>query len=202
MDDQKAIDQLNQQLLNQITHEVGHALESPANINRVVGEAMRHIGSMLEINSAPYLPIRHEEILVKPAQMRPDATEAVLLMTRTITSENAFMVLGSCKTADDKRNFDVMAYKPDAFDLSKTKFIKVPDEVGNEIIRQLNELLKSDGSILLQAVIAKDFFTIEEKKEDPLFNSDVHAPNEPPIPEIIPPAVSSGLPPVIEEHLL
>lgn len=203
MDDQKAIDQLNQQLLNQIHHEVGHALESPANINRAVGEAMRHIGSVLELNSAAYLPIRREEILVAPVQMRPDSREAVLLLTRTINSENAFMVLSNCKTVEDKRAFDLVAYKPDTFALNKTKFLKLPDEVGNEIIRQLNELLKTDGTALLQVVVAKDYFDIEEKKpEDGLFNSDVQAPNGPPVPEIIPPASTGTLPPVLDEELL
>ena len=203
MDDQKAIEQLNLQLLNHIHHEVEHALESPASINRTVGEAMRHIGSILELNSAAYLPIRREEILVPPIQMRPDSREAVLLLARTISSENAFMVLSNCKTVEDKRAFDLVAYKPDTFALNKTRFIKLPTEVGNEIIRQLNELLKTDGTTLLQAVIAKDYFDIEEKNpEDGLFSSDVQPSSEPPAPKITPSVSTGGLPPVIEDHLL
>lgn len=197
------LEELNQQMSQRIHHEVEHAIESPANINRVVGEAMRHIGSFLEMNSTAYLPIRPDEILVTPNQIHPDATEAVLLVTRVINSDNSFTILSNSKTVDDKRIFDITAYKTDNFNLNKTKFVKIPDAIGNEIIRQLNELLTNDGAILLQAVVVKDYFKLEpEVTEDSLFNSDVQPTVEVKAPSPEPVIVPGKLPPVTNETLL
>lgn len=198
--DNAALEEINRGILNRVQHEVAHALESPTNINRAVGEAMRHIGSLLEMSSATYLPIRQEEVLATPERIRPDSTDAVLLVTRTVTSDNAFMVLSNCKTNGTERAFDLVAYQPDNFDLNKTKFVKLPPEVGNEIIRQLNSLISSDGLVLLQVVIAKNYFKNEEQPatETPPIPEEKPVVAEPP-PRLTTPGT---LPPVTEETLL
>ena len=198
--DNAALEEINRGILNRVQHEVAHALESPTNINRAVGEAMRHIGSLLEMSSATYLPIRQEEVLAVPERSRPDSTDAVLLVTRTVTSDNAFMVLSNCKTNGTERAFDLVAYQPDNFDLNKTKFVKLPPEVGNEIIRQLNSLISSDGLVLLQVVIAKNYFKIEEQPAA----ETTPIPEEKPVVTEPPPRLTTpgALPPVTEETLL
>ena len=131
--------------------------------------------------------------------MHPESTEAVLLLARTINSDSAFMVLVNGKTVGDKRIFDIVAYKPDIFNLTNTKFIQLPQAVGDEIIRQLNEAIKGEGTALLQCLIVKNYFKLEEKKpEDGLFSSEVPVSLEP----IATAPVSGGLPPVRDEHLL
>lgn len=189
--DKEALKELDSIILHRIGHEIEHALESPTNINRVVGEAMRHIGSLLDMSSGSYLPIRHDEILTEPKKLSDDSTDAVLLITRSISNDNAFLVMANCKTIEDKRVFDLCAYKPDNFNLNKTRFIKLPTEIGTEIIRQLNILVKSDGVILLQAAVVKEYFKTEEK----LDNVELSA-------SVPPTGVPAGLPPVTEESLL
>lgn len=165
--DNEALNKLNKLINDKVSHEINHALGSPTNINRVVGESMRHIGTYLEMASTSYLPIRPEEVLVKPVKLGDDCNDAVLLLTRTVPSENAFLILANSKTIDGERVFDITAYQPDSHSLGKTVFLKLTDEIGNEIIRQLNVLINGDGSALVQCVIAKDYFkTEEEQKSD------------------------------------
>lgn len=203
MDKEQLLAELNQQISGQIHHEIEHALESPAHINRVIGESMRHIGSFLEISSAAYLPVRPEEVLATPVKMRDDSADAVLLLTRTINSDNAFLVLANGKTVGENRQFDLVAYKADGFNLNKTKFIQLPQEVGTEIIRQLNLIVKGDGAALLQCVVVKEYFKEQVNENDSLFSSDTAAPPAPS--ESIPletPKPPSALPPVNTDNLL
>ena len=64
--DSNTLADLNIKIAQQVHAEIDHALESPNHINRVVGEAMRHIGSFLDISSSSYLPVRPEEIIIVP----------------------------------------------------------------------------------------------------------------------------------------
>lgn len=185
------------ELMHQLSHQIEHAVEdavsSPSNINRVVGESMRHISAFLELNSSAYLPVRAEEILVQPKVLAPGDRDAVLLVDRTRPSEQSFMVLANSKMVDGGRKFSLYAYQQDNFNLSKTKFIVLPNEVGNEIIRQLGEIVKNEGAILLQCVMAKDYFSEEQANA-----VAATAPSEPAAPA----APSGGLPPVSDIGLL
>lgn len=198
------MEQFKQEIQHSIHHAVEEAMGSPVMVNRAVGEAMRHIASFLDINCAAYLPIRPEEILVEPMRVMPDSTDAVLLVTRTMNVEQSFMVMANNKTVNGERTFDLVAYKQDSFNLHKTKFLQLPKQVGDEIIRQLNKIITGEGLTLLQCVIAKNFFRAEEVKDPALFSSDT-APNaeiKPPVSTPAPAREPGGLPAVTDETLL
>lgn len=208
-----SFDEFKNVIVHEIEHQVAHAVGSPAIVNRTIGEAMRHIGSLLTLGSAPYLPINPEEILAQPQRLPNGSKTGVVLVKRTINSENAFRVLaGITKKEDGTRTIQLIAHKPDEFDLSKTKFIPLPAEVGNEIVRQLNELVDSGGHVLLQCVVINEYFNDDviqqiapEKTEedDSLFSSDVNAPaEEPPAPEDKHEVTQGSLPPVNMGSLL
>lgn len=200
------MEQFTQEIQHQVHHAVEEAMGSPVMVNRAVGEAMRHIASFLDMGCAAYLPVRPEEIMVDPLPLTPETGDAVLLITRTMTIEQSFMVIANTKTIEDNRTIDLIAYKQDSFNLHKTKFLQLPKPVGDEIIRQLNQIVKGDGLVMLQCVIAKNFFKNEEVKDPNLFNSDVAAPSEVPPPPPVAPAVPErtpgGLPAVSHETLL
>lgn len=197
------MDNLLQQLQQQIHHEAEHAVEdalnSPHLINRVVGESMRHIGNLLELSSATYLPVRKEEILVPPQKMAPHSNVAAILIARSQAGNNSFAVMITSRTGDSAessvRIFDIVAYKPDSFDLKKTKFMTLPEEVGQELVRQANILIKGDGHALLHCVLIEDYFKADEATEE-LFTSDL-APTPAPTQAPAAPAVAgNGLPEV------
>lgn len=178
--DNAAVEQLNKQIQDEVQHALGHELTSAIHVNRMIGESMRHIGAVMEMNSAAYLPVRAEELLVEPIKMTADSSDAVLLLTRSITHEQAFMVLSNSKTVDKVRQFDVFAYKEDKFNLHQTKFVQLPQLIGDEIVRQLNQVTKGDGASLLQCIIVKNWFKESEsiEKNDTLFNSDTSFPEK------------------------
>ena len=170
-------------LHDMVEHEVGHAVDSHVVQNRMIGEAMRHIGKSLTLESGAYLSVRHEEVLVKPERMAPDSDDGVVLIRRQITMANAYLVMANITTVEGKRHFDIWAYKPDEFDLSKTTFLMLPEPVGNEIIRQLAQIVKNDGAILVQVVSVPDMFKNqprgEQKPASELFDSQVQPPSDP-----------------------
>jgi hypothetical protein len=197
--DNPAMEALSTKFTQQLHDELNHRLESPEHINRVIGESMRHIGAFLDMTSSSYLPIRPDEMLVIPALIRPDSTDAVVLMNRNVSIDDSFMVMATIKTMDDRRTFDMVAYKPNNFNLMKSQFLQLPHEVGNEIMRQLNEIVKGDGAVLFQAVIIKNYFPVTPKmpEEEP-FSSEVSSAVEPEMST----QVTGGLPPVRDDSLL
>jgi hypothetical protein len=206
--DNNPFDQLKQQLQQQLHHDVHHAVDeaiaSPMAVNRSVGEAMRHIGTMLEMQSTAYLPLRHDEILVEPAKMPGSENEAVLIVARQVHTENGFLVFANANTQGKQRFIDLTAYKPDIFDLRKTKFLKLPDQIRIELLRQFGVLMAGDGNAVFQVVIASNYFK-NEVAEDPLFNSDTSISSLPAVTE--PSAgdevvVSGGLPEPSNDGLL
>ncbi len=194
--DDNILTQLKQQLHMDAHHAAEEAINSPLVINRMVGESMRHISGILEIQSAAYLPVRPEEILVKPIRAFNN-DDAVVLINRTLPSSNSFTVLINITQGEgEKKNFDLYAFKIDNHRLMSSKVIKVNEAVGNEIIRQVIELSPSYGGLMLQCVILADYFknqSTEQVSEEELFSADVNA--EPAPVQI--PAVSK-LPPIAE----
>ncbi|BAW19544.1 hypothetical protein [Ralstonia phage RP31] len=188
------------ELMDFVSHQVAHAVEdaagSPVLINRTVGEAMRHIGSFLEMSASPYLPVRQDEILVRPEPLGAGERDAVLLITRTLPSDNSYLVMARSQTENGVRRFSLMAYQQDNFNLTKTKFLTLPKEVGSEIIRQLGQIITGDGAILLQCVMAKDFFPETPAEEQPL------TPAAASIAAAAPITKTGGLPAVAEPDLL
>jgi hypothetical protein len=199
MDD--LIQQLQQQIHQDAHHAAEEAVNSPTMINRVIGESMRHIGGVLENQSAMYLPIRPEEILVKPIRIF-DNNDALLLVNREMPTSNSFTVLAVSTTKDGQRTFGLNAFKMDRYTLHKSKFLSLAPIIGNEIIRQLNSLSQADGLSLHQCVIVKDYFkeeTEENTSGEAIFNSDTTseptASQLPPVSPIKPQSVNQ-LPPV------
>ncbi|BAW19258.1 hypothetical protein [Ralstonia phage RP12] len=188
------------ELMDFVSHQVAHAAEdvagSPALINRTVGEAMRHIGSFLEMSSSPYLPVRQDEILVRPEPIVAGERDAVLLITRTLPSDNSYLVMARSQTENGVRRFSLMAYQQDNFNLTKTKFLTLPKEVGNEIIRQLGQIITGDGAILLQCVMAKNFFPETPAEEQSLTPPAASIAADHPVTK------TGGLPAVAEPQLL
>jgi hypothetical protein len=148
-----------------VEHEVGHAIDDPHHINRTVGEAMRHIGGMLFSQSTGYLPIRPEEILCQPERVDAEDGSAVLLTRRVLVAKQSFYVLGIGSTSEgNHRAFSIYAYQPDEFDLNQTKFLALPPPIGNEVIRQLANVVKNDGVVLLCCTIVPDYFKPAEEQ--------------------------------------
>lgn len=205
--DNKLIEQLSAQIHHDAHHAAEEAVRSPAAVNRNVGESMRHIGQLLFGHSTPYLPVRPEEVLIPPQPLDQTSLDAIVLVKRQIRSENAFMVMITSKGEDNLRNIDLVGFKDDPFDLTNTRFMKLTPQIGNELVRQANLLIKGEGVTLLQAVIVQNFFGTEaprtEPSDDGLFSSDLSP--EPPVPTEAPapaPAYDGkGLPPVDSELL-
>lgn len=195
-------DQIQKQIHNDVHHAVDEAMGSPVVLNRTIGEAMRHIGAFLDTNSTAYLPVRPDEVLCEPIKIS-EGNEAVLLVNRTIYTDNSFLVLADVHTGGDGvRTIDIFAYKPDSFMLARTKFLKLPEPVGKELIRQFDKLIKEDGNALFQALIAKNYFMNMKPVEDPLYNSDNVT--DPALPAVDPvaapePIKSGGLPEIDSE---
>lgn len=216
--DNDILEQLKQQLHMDAHHAADEAVSSPIVVNRMVGESMRHIGSILEIQSAAYLPVRPEEILVKPVKAFNN-DDALVLINRTLPSSNSFTILVNITQGEgEKKNFDVFAFKPDSHRLSESKIIKLNEPIGNEIIRQVIQLSPSYGGLLLQCVILADYFKnqpTEQVNEEELFSADVNAEAAPiqlPVVSKLPPVAdpepvkpsepTSVLPAVVEGSLL
>lgn len=209
------MDNLPQQLLQQIHnaahdaahHAVDEIAGSPSMINRVVGESMRHMAGVLTMNSVSYLPVRPEEILVKPEKFSSVMVDALVLINRAMPSENSFMVLFNSKDIDGQRHYDITAFRPDEFVLSRTKFVQIPNDIGAELVRQANLIIKGEGVTLLQAVMLRNYFTAEAQAPadtEHLFSSDVAAP-ETPEPTEAPAPQSNAIPntlPAVDEGLL
>lgn len=203
---------MDKDLISQLMHEVHHIVEknvaSPININRSVGESLRHIGHILQTNSAPYLPIRPEEILVPPQRFYTESDDAIVLISRAINSNNSFTLLIETKTVDGTRTYDLYGFKQDNFNLEKTQFINIDEKVGAEIMRQLNLLITNDGTSLIQCVVLKDHFKNKDVPNDALFTSDIAGEKpaaEQKLPEIekrTPRQSASLLPPVNDHGLL
>jgi hypothetical protein len=212
------MDNLPQQLLQQIHHAahdaahhaVDEAVGSAPMINRVVGESMRHIAGVLNMNSTSYLPVRPEEILVKPEKFSSVMVDAIVLINRVMPSENSFMVLFNSKDIDGQRHYDITMFRPDEFFLNRTKFIQIPNDIGAELVRQANLIIKGEGVTLLQAVMLRNYFTAEAQAPadtEHLFSSDlVEAAGEPAPAEQAPQAPeSNAIPntlPAVDEGLL
>lgn len=202
------MDNLPQNLLQQIHHAahdaahhaVDEVMGSASVINRSVGESMRHIAGVLQMNSVSYLPVRPEEILVKPEKFSSVMVDAIVLINRTMPSENSFMVLFNTKMIDGQRHFDITAYRQDDFVLSRTKFVQIPNDVGAELVRQANLLIQGEGATLLQAVMLRNYFGAEAQAPaaDGLFSSDLveETPAPSPAPEQSGNAIPNTLPPV------
>lgn len=211
MDNAAAItaEQLAGQISQQVHHAIEHAVDSPLLVNRVVGESMRHIGACLEFNSVAYLPLRQEEVLTQPEKLAADSRDAVVLIKRQIVRDNAFLLMVTCKKVEDSRFFDIVAYRPDTFSLDQTKFVQLPENVGRELTRQLNVLIQGEGSALLQAILLKDYFPIEEVQPAndalPTVTAQLATPTAPVAAETpatpVTPA-TGGLPPVADSALL
>lgn len=164
-----------------IHHQLQHAMDSPEVVNRTVGESMRHIGAVLTSNSAAYLPLRDDEILVQPHRLYPASDDAIVLIKRMITTVNSFLLLADRKTTNDVHNFDLFGFKLDEFNLSKTQFYNLDESVGKELIRQLDKIINSDGLSTVQAVVLKDYFKNKDLPgEAELFSSEVEAAEPPP----------------------
>lgn len=190
--------QLMQELHHQLEHMVDHSINSPMVVNRAVGEAMRHIGAMLEGQSSAYLPFRNEEILVPPEKFHPTLNDAVVFARRSITASNTFTLLVNRKTINEEEiTYDLFAFRVDNFDLIKTQFMVLGEAMQKEIIRQLALIVESDGNIVLQCVVLKDYF---DKKEstivDDLFNSDTGASIKESVEKPVSVQTTSMLPPV------
>lgn len=202
------LEQLSAQIHQAAHHAADEAVGSPAAINRTVGESMRHIGQLLFSHSTPYLPVRPEEVLVEPHRLNSATLNAVVLINRQLRSENAFTVLITSKGTDEQRTFDLVGYREDPFNLSQSKFIVIPAEIGKELVRQANHLITGEGLTLLQAVVVKDYFSAsapaaiaEAATHEDLFSSDM-SPEEPaPSMPTIAAYEGKGLPPVSDELL-
>lgn len=161
--------------------QFNHRVNSPELINRTVGEAMRHIGTVLAVSSSTYLPLRNEEIMVQPEKLSSDTNDALVLIKRSIISGNSFMLLVDRQIVEGVESFVLFGYKPDDFNLANTQFINFDEVARNELIRQLRQIVTSNGSVLVQCVILKDFFKDKPVDNSGLFSSDVEKaePSEP-----------------------
>lgn len=199
-----------------VHHELEDALGSAPVINRGIGEAMRHIGYMVNANSFAYLPVRQEEHLCKPIKFSTEDV-GVILINREVFHKSAFSVMANAVTEGDERKFELSAFVPNSFNMLGTKFISLPEQIGNEIIRQLNEIMKVDGKILVQVVVIPEYFEVPAPAvstgDDGLFDSQTAESADPelvpvpapttkaPAPEA--PAAKGGLPDVVvDERLL
>lgn len=206
------MDNTLEQFTAQIHHAAHHAVEeamgSPAAINRSVGESMRHMGQLLMSQSTSYLPVRKEEILTEPHRLHPNSLQGVVLVNRQIRSENAFLLLITVSGEGDERQFTLVGFREDPFNLSQTKFMKIPPNVVDELVRQARIIINGEGVAILQAVLIEKYFELPPPgaapEENDLFSSDL-SPEEP---QPAPPAPAheqswhgKALPPV-EEHLL
>jgi hypothetical protein len=210
--------QLKNQLHMDAHHAAEEAVNSPMMVNRMVGEAMRHIGGVLEVQSAAYLPVRPDEILVKPIKAFNN-DDALVLVNRTLPSSNAFIVLVNISQGEgDKKNFDLFAFQINNYRLTESKIIKLNEAIGNEIIRQVIEMSPTYGGLLVQCVILSDYFKNQapvKVNEEELFSADVNAeaaPTQLPPVSKLPPVTNpepvkpseptSVLPPVVDGSLL
>lgn len=182
---------ISEQVAHHVEHELGHLIGSPMVINRAVGEAMRHIGGVLNLSAAQYLPVRPEEIMVPPEPLSADSRDAVVLVRRSIPNEPAFKVLGFVSTKEGNRQIELQAYTEDPYDLVATKFLSLSKPIGQELVRQLGIIVNGDGAVLLQAIVLKNYFPpAPVQVEDATADASTAA------------APASGLPPVDVSGLL
>ena len=176
-----AASELAHLISHQVQDQLKQAIGSPELINRTIGEAMRHIGTVMTVSSSSYLPLRDEEVLVKPMKWADDCDDAFALITRTTNTSNSFMLLVNRQIINGAVNFVLFAYKADDFNLAKTKFFNFDEVTTNELTRQLGQIIKEDCSILVQCVILKDYFKNKTVETNELFSSDVEKtePQEP-----------------------
>lgn len=202
--DNKPADDVMKQLGEMIHHEVEHSLEhamtSPILLNRTIGEAMRHIGSALSQVSGNYLPLDPREILVAPVQMSETDRRAVVLINRSIDSQNAFRVVAH---VSETREININSFQPDEFNMSKSQFFVLNDAIMTEVKRQISELVKAKGFIYVQCVLLTDYFpeaqaVVEETPAQP----EVPAVPVAALPAVKEPAPVSKLPAVDVGNLL
>ncbi len=171
MDNQLAAQfkELETRIKHDVDHQLEDALASSTHLHRVIGESMNHIGKILELTSARYLPIRPEEILVKPEVLVEGSREAVLLIRRTLIGPNTFKVLAKVSKADEqgKRAITVTAFSEDPQNLAATRFVTPPQLVADEIVRQLGIYVPNEGVVLLQVVVAPEYFPAVVDKPEP-----------------------------------
>lgn len=171
------MDNITTEMKNFIHHEAHHAVDEalagPQAVNRVIGEAMRHIGSNLTLTSSSYLPLRQDEIMVPPEPMVGQDTRALLLVRRSFHSKNSFQVLATVKVvnpqepqAEHKLEYTIVYFQPNPDDLSATQFMTLPPELSNEVERQLRQLINREGKVLLQAVMAPNYFDVKQPVEE------------------------------------
>lgn len=149
------------QLASFIQHEVHHAVEdlvgSPTVVRKLVGETIRHIGMSLSALSTSYLPLDLKEILVQPLPME-DTRNALVLAYRPIQGENAFQVMVTAKAVEKELVMNVTLFRPNPDNLAQSAFFVFPGMVQEEILRQLQILVKAEGSQLFQAIMVTDYF--------------------------------------------
>lgn len=167
------------QLATFIQHEVHHAVEDlisgPTVVRKLVGETIRHIGMSLSALSTSYLPLDLKEILVQPVVMA-DTRDALVLAYRPIPGDNTFQVMATAKKAGEELMLHVTLFRPNPDNLAQTSFFEFPNMVHEEILRQLQILIKAEGSQLFQAIMVKDYFDAapsEEVATDVEVGSDV-----------------------------
>lgn len=201
------------QLAGFIAHQVEHEVTSPAVLNRTIGESMRHIGNFLQLSASQYLPIRPEEILVKPEPIGTGDLTGVLLVNRRHDSKQGFYILSNRKTIDGELKFSIFAFQANEFDLLNTKFMVLPQAVGLEIIRQLECIVRGEGANLFQCIVVPNYFPAEPADTKDLFSTDLNDGaaaaqletteiKEPTALEPTAPAVTIGALPAVNEELL